>query len=128
MSEFDHIRKKNYKIKRSGTMNKYSLNGNLILTPYRKAKELTTKQAATGFAIAAQKIGVEPLELLVDTVVNLGDNTQRTIKKGSKIYFKEAVLHVQKWPREIMESDFFPGGFVIGSINDAVFVEENDGE
>ena len=39
-------------------MSTYSLNGNLVLTPFRKAKELKATQAATGFAMAAQKIGV----------------------------------------------------------------------
>lgn len=107
-------------------MNSYSLNGNLILTPYKKTKELTTKQAATGFAVAAQKVGVEPLELLVDTIIPMGHNMERLVKKGSKIYFKEETLHIQKWPRAVMESDFFPDGFVVGHVNDVLFIEEAD--
>jgi hypothetical protein len=105
-------------------MSTYSLNGNLILTPYRKAKTLEAKQAATGFTMAAQKIGVEPLELLVDTVIELGNNKNRVIEKGSKIYFKEETLHIQKWPRAIMESDMFPEGFVVGHMKDVLFIEE----
>lgn len=107
-------------------MSTYSLNGNLILTPYRKAKTLEATQAATGFAMAAQKIGIEPLELLVDTVIDLSDNEKKVIPKGSKIYFKEETLHVQKWPRAIMESDKFSDGFVVGHMKDVLFIEEND--
>lgn len=108
-------------------MSAYSLNGNLILTPYTKAKKLETTQAATGFAMAKQKVGVECLELLVDTVIDLSDNKKRMISKGSKIYFKEETLHIQKWPRTIMESDLFPEGFVVGHMKDVLFVEESDG-
>lgn len=107
-------------------MSAYSLNGNLILTPFRKAKELKATQAATGFAMAAQKIGVESLELLVDTIVDLGNNESRVITKGSKIYFKEETLHTQKWPRAIMESDIFSDGFVVGHMRDVLFIEENN--
>jgi hypothetical protein len=104
----------------------YSLNGNLILTPYRKTKTLEATQAATGFAMAAQKISIEPLELLVDTVVDLGNNKTRVIEKGSKIFFKEETLHIHKWPRAIMESDMFPDGFVVGHMKDVLFIEEKD--
>lgn len=107
-------------------MSAYSLNGNLVLTPFRKAKELKATQAATGFAMAAQKIGVESLELLLDTVVDLGNNKTRVIEKGSKIYFKEETLHIHKWSRAIMESDMFPDGFVVGHMKDVLFIEENN--
>lgn len=102
---------------------KMSLNGNLILTPYRKTKELEATQVATGFAITKNKVGIESLELLVDTQVFLGDNSKE-LPKGTKVYFKESTLHVQQWPREIFEDESFPEGFVIGHINDVLFVEE----
>jgi hypothetical protein len=108
-------------------MSAYSLNGNLILTPYTKAKELQTTEVATGFVMTANKIGIEPLTLLVDTVIELCNNEQRFVPKGSKIYFKQETLYVQKWPRAIMESDQFPEGFVVGHIKDALFIEESDG-
>lgn len=102
---------------------KLSLNGNLILSPFRKTKELETKQAATGFAIAKQKVGVEALELLVDTVLVFGHNKTEKVSKGTKIYFKENTLHVQNWPREILENEEFPEGFVVGHINDVLFID-----
>lgn len=107
-------------------MSSYSLNGNLILTPYRKAKELETTEVATGFVMTANKLGIEPLILLVDTVIQLCNNEKKVVPKGSKIYFKQETLHVQKWPRAIMESDHFPEGFVVGHIKDALFIEESD--
>lgn len=107
-------------------MSTFSLNGNLILKPYNKTRELKPKQAATGFAIAAQKIGVESLELLVDTVLDLGDNEKRTVRKGSKIYFKEETLHIKKWSRSVMESEMFPEGFIVGDMKDILFIEENN--
>jgi|VirMetMinimDraft_7_1064189.scaffolds.fasta_scaffold20257_2 hypothetical protein len=105
---------------------KYALNGNLILTPFRKSRELKTTEGATGFAMVSNKIGVEPLELLVDTVINLSDNGTKTIKKGSKIYFKEETLHTQKWSRAIFESDIFPDGFIVGQLQHVLFVEEQE--
>jgi hypothetical protein len=103
---------------------KYALNGNLILTPFRKSRELKATEGATGFSMVSNKIGVEPLELLVDTVIDLSDNDSRTLKKGSKIYFKEEVLHTQKWSRAIFESDIFPDGFIVGQIKDVLFIDE----
>jgi hypothetical protein len=105
---------------------KYAFNGNLILEPYRKTKELKTTQAATGFSMVSNKVGAEPLELLVDTIVPMGNNMDRLIPKGSKISFKEHTLFTQKWPREISEADEFEGGFVVGHIKDALFIEEAD--
>lgn len=105
---------------------KYALNGNLILEPYRKTKELKTTQAATGFSMVSNKVGVESLELLVDTAINLSNNMERIVKKGSKIYFKEHTLFIQKWPREVYESDEFEDGFVVGHIKDVLFIEENN--
>ena len=103
---------------------KYALNGNLILAPFRKSRELKTTEGATGFAMISNKIGVEPLELLLDTIIDLSDNNSRTLKKGSKIYFKEDTLHTQKWPRAIFESDTFSDGFVVGHLKDVLFIDE----
>ncbi len=99
---------------------KTSINGNLILKPYNKTKELRATEVASGFVMTANKIGVESLELLVDATFNLGDN-RITLPKGCKIYFKEETLHTQKWPRQIFESEEFPEGFVVGSISDVLF-------
>lgn len=101
---------------------KTSLNGNLILKPYNKTKELRATEVASGFVMTANKIGIESLELLVDAMIRLGDN-QITLPKGSKVYFKEETLHTQNWPRKIFESEEFPGGFVVGSISDVLFIE-----
>lgn len=99
-----------------------SINGNLILKPYNKTKELRATEVASGFVMTANKIGVESLELLVDATVNLGNNTVN-VPKGAKIYFKEETLHAQKWPRQIFESQEFPEGFVVGSVTDVLFFE-----
>lgn len=107
---------------------KFSLNGNLILTPYKKTKELKTTQVATGFAVTANKIGIDYLELLVDATINLNNNQVMNCRKGTKIYFKEETLHSQQWPRKVFESEKFPEGFVIGSANDILFVEMEDKE
>lgn len=103
---------------------KTSVNGNLILKPYNKTKELRATEVASGFVMTANKIGVESLELLVDATFNLGDN-RVTLPKGCKIYFKEETLHNQKWPRQIFESQEFTGGFVVGSISDVLFFEHD---
>lgn len=104
---------------------KMSLNGNLILTPYKKGKELEATQLATGFAGIANKVNLEPLELLVDTKVKVGDD-QIELKKGVKMFFKRETLHVQNWSKQIFEDESFPTGFVIGNINDVVFIEQED--
>ena len=101
---------------------KTSINGNLILKPYNKTKELRATEVASGFVMTANKIGLESLELLVDATFNLGHNVIH-LPKGSKIYFKEETLHTQKWPRQIFESEEFSGGFVVGSIVDVLFFE-----
>lgn len=102
-----------------------SVNGNLILKPYLKSKELRTTEVATGFTMTANKIGIESLELLVDASVNIGNNVVN-LKKGSKIFFKEETLHNQKWPRAIFESDMFSEGFVVGSMSDVLFFEQKE--
>ena len=104
---------------------KMSLNGNLILKPYLKTKELRATEIATGFTMTANKVGIEALELLVDATVNLGQNNFVSLKKGSRIFFKEETLHTQKWPRNIFESEQFPEGFVVGSVSDVLYIEEN---
>lgn len=105
---------------------KYALNGNLILKPYNKTRELKTTQAATGFAMVSNKVGVEPLELLVDTIIPMGHNVERLVQKGSKIYFKEETLFTQKWSKAVFESDEFEDGFIVGHIKDVLFIEEID--
>jgi hypothetical protein len=99
---------------------KTSVNGNLILKPYNKTKELRATEVASGFVMTANKIGLESLELLVDAALNIGNNSV-TLPKGTKIYFKEETLHTQKWPRQIFESQEFPEGFVVGNIADVLF-------
>jgi hypothetical protein len=106
-------------------MSKISLNGNLILKPYKRQKEIETKQIVTGLSVTANKTGVEMLELLVDTPVNLGDNVTKNLGKGAKIYFRREVLDIAKWPRDIYEpSEDFPEGFVVGSIKDILYIKE----
>jgi uncharacterized protein YcnI len=100
---------------------KVSVNNNLILSPYTKTKELKEKQVATGFSITANKIGVEPLELLVDTKIISG-NIEMDLKKGTKIYFKEETLYTQQWPRKVFESPDFQEGFVVGNWSDVLYV------
>jgi hypothetical protein len=99
---------------------KISINGNLILRPYNKTKELRATEVASGFVMTANKIGVESLELLVDAALSIGNNNI-TLLKGAKIYFKEETLHTQKWPRQIFESQEFPDGFVVGNVADVLF-------
>lgn len=101
----------------------YSLNGNLILKPYQKQKKLESKQVVTGLQGVAQKDGIEKMELLVDTLLSLGDN-QKVVPKGSLVYFREETLHVQKWPRAVLKSEDYPEGFVIGNIRDVLYIEE----
>jgi len=107
-------------------MSKISLNGNLILEPYKRQKEIETTQVVTGLATTANKIGIEMLELLVDTPVNLGDNVTKNLSKGARIYFRREILDISKWPRTVYESEQFPGGFVIGNIRDILYIEENE--
>jgi len=102
---------------------KTSINGNLILRPYKGKRELESTEIATGFAVTKNKIGIKPLELLVDAIVEMGHNKVERLKAGSKIYFKEETLYTQKWPRAVFESELFPEGFVVGSLRDVVFIE-----
>ncbi len=102
---------------------KTSINGNLILRPYNKTKELRATEVASGFVMTANKIGVESLELLVDAIIILSNNKHVTLEKGSKIYFKEETLHTQHWSRKVFESEQFPEGFVVGNISDVLFFE-----
>ena len=105
-------------------MSKTSINNNLVLKPYTKTRELETTQAATGFAMTKNKVGMESLELLVDAIVNLGYDSQRHLAAGSKIFFKEETLYVQPWARKVFESEQFPEGFIIADLKDVVFIEE----
>jgi len=100
-----------------------SFNGNLVLKPWTGSKELKTKQINRGLAGVENKIGVSCLELLVDSLVVLGHN-ERVILKGSKIYFKDSDLHIQKWSKEIYHSEELPDGFVIGHFSQVVSVKE----
>jgi hypothetical protein len=102
---------------------KTSINGNLILKPYNKTKELRATEVASGFVMTANKIGLESLELLVDAIIVLGNNKHVTLAKGSKVYFKEETLHTQAWSRKLFESEEFPEGFIVGNISDVLFFE-----
>jgi hypothetical protein len=108
---------------------KTSLNNNLILTPYKKTKELKTTQVATGFAVTANKVGVDFLELLVDAVIQIGNNQPMSVAKGARVYFKEETLHTQQWPRKVFESELFPEGFVVANSGDILFIDfKEEGE
>ena len=100
-----------------------SMNGNLILKPYKNVKELQAKETVTGFAGVANKTGIESLELLVDAELNMGHNT-KVIKKGSRIFFKREVLDVIPWSKVIYQNEKFPEGFIVGMANEIIFVEE----
>ena len=105
---------------------KSSFNGNLILKPHKKIRQLEEHQAVTGFAITKQKVGVEGLELLVDAAIEIGNNI-KWINKGTKIYFKEETLYTKPWAKQILESEEFPDGFIVGEMKDVIFVEDNNG-
>lgn len=124
MSGFRHNRKKNNKTQGSKFMNKLSINGNLILKPSTKTKELREKQVNRGLVGVENKVAVVGLELLVDAHVNLGYNNIRTLDKGSIVFFKESVLDVNKWSKEIYHTEGLADGFVIANIAEAAFVEE----
>jgi hypothetical protein len=98
---------------------KQSFNGNLILKPYRKTRQLEEHRGATGFAMTKQKVGIEGLELLVDASVD-----SRYFYKGTVFHFKEETLYNQPWAKQIFENEEFPEGFIIGNMKDVVFVEE----
>lgn len=102
---------------------KTSYNNTLILKPYLKTKELETTQISTGFVGVKNKVSLEGLELLVDARAYIGD-CMIYVRAGSTLYFKQSTLHVQKWPREIYESEEFPEGFVLGRFDDVVYVDQ----
>tara|TARA_R100000951_G_scaffold116766_1_gene130576 strand:+ start:17603 stop:17920 length:318 start_codon:yes stop_codon:yes gene_type:complete len=103
---------------------KTSFNGNLILKPWGGSKELETKQINRGLAGVNNKVSITALELLVDSFVILGYDSKRHLPKGTKVYFKDSVLHVQKWSKEIYYSEELPEGFVVGDFSQAVLIEE----
>ena len=125
MSRFEYDRKKNNKTKGSESMKK-SINGNLILKPSTKVKELREKQVNRGLVGVENKVAVVGLELLVDAHINLGYNNMRVLEKGSKVFFKESLLDVQKWSKEIYHTEDLPDGFVIADIANAAFIEEKE--
>jgi hypothetical protein len=100
---------------------KQSFNGNLILEPYKKTRQLEEHQAVTGFSMTKQKVGVEGLVLLVDASVD-----SKYFSKGTVFYFKEEDLYTKPWARKILESEEFPDGFVVGEMKDVIFVEDNN--
>lgn len=102
-----------------------SMNGNLILKPYKSVKELQAKETVTGFAGVANKTGIESLELLVDAELNMGHNI-KTIRKGSKIYYKKESLDILPWSKVVYNNEDFPEGFIVGTANDIVFIKEAD--
>lgn len=101
---------------------KVSLNGNLILKPYLKTKQLETKEIATGFVATSAKILVEPLELLIDAAISIGGKTE-ILEKGSLVYFKQESLFVQDWAKRVFESEAIGEKFIVGNIADAVLIE-----
>ena len=103
---------------------KYAVNGVLVLNPYKKSKQLEVQESIKGFASVANKTGMESLELLVDTFVSLGHNSMRTIPKGSKIFFKREILDVMPWSKVIYQTEEFPDGFIVGNMNEVIFIEE----
>jgi hypothetical protein len=99
-----------------------SCNNHLILSPYKKTKEIKQTEVATGFVMAQAKVSIEPLELLADAIV-LNSVETLVIPKGSLIYFKEETLMTQQWSRKVYNSEVFSEGFILGNFNDVVFME-----
>ena len=101
-----------------------SINGNLILKPSTKVKELREKQVNRGLVGVENKVALVGLELLVDAHVNLGYNNFVVLDAGSIVFFKESLLDVQKWSKEIYHTEELPEGFVIADVSQAAFIEE----
>lgn len=106
---------------------KMSINNNLILTPYKKTRELEQKAAVTGFMVTSQKVSIEYLELLVDTQVKLGDNgSYWLLEPGDKVFFKESTLFTQAWAKEVYTNEEFPDGFIIANASDVLYVDRKN--
>lgn len=102
---------------------RYTINGNLILKPYKNVKQIQARETVTGFAGIANKTGVESLELLVDAHLNMGHNV-KVIEKGSLIFFKKEVLDVIPWSKVVYNKEGFEEGFIIGTANEVLYIEE----
>lgn len=100
---------------------KHSFNGNLILEPCKKTRQLEEHQAVTGFSMTKQKVGIEGLVLLVDATTDLG-----YFSKGTVFYFKEEDLYTKPWARQVLENEEFPNGFIVAKTKDVIFVEDNN--
>lgn len=103
---------------------KLSLNRKLILTPYKKSKEIKTSVSGGILTIDSTK-NADFLELLVDTTIDLGQNRDLLLEAGTKVFFAEHTLQTQKWPRDIMKSEHF-GEFVVANANDILYIETKE--
>ena len=86
-----------------------------IVEPYLSDRQIktATSTGATGFAMIQQKVAVKGLRLLVDVMLNNGqesftiDGMSKSgpviIKAGSTVYIREELLHTQEWAKKIME-------------------------
>ena len=97
----------------------YSMNNRLIVEPYQTDGGLKSN-VKNGFATVQQKIGIVGLRLLMDARLTDGKQTSTILRKGTRVYIREEVLHTQAWAKARYESDAVEGPFMIV---DASFVE-----
>lgn len=97
----------------------------LALTPYNGVRKLESTGENRGFATVKQKTKLVPLELVVDALI-VTDRSEMTLKKGSKVYFKEETLATQQWSRQVYEIDGKSEKFVLAEWGPFVVMVEND--
>jgi hypothetical protein len=93
-------------------------NNRLVLEPYTSDRALKTRNR-NGFAMIEQKIAVEGLKVLIDSVLNDGT----LIPKGSTAYLKEEFLHSDPRVQKVLESEAVEGPFIIVDLNFVEFIK-----
>jgi hypothetical protein len=95
-----------------------SYNHQIITEPYTGATGIKSK-ITSGVSVVQQKSGVIGLKVLQDAVID----DKLTIKKGSTVFIKEEILHVNKNYSHPLECSKLNFSFVLMNFAHVAFVE-----
>lgn len=98
-----------------------SVNGKLMLEPYKSSGKLEASTKNAGYSTIKQKDTLVGLKAVADGRVNLGKDTLE-VKKGQVVYFPEEVLFAFDWAKKTLHLDGSEERFILADAVHAVAV------
>jgi len=98
-----------------------TVNGKLMLEPYKGSGKIEASNKNAGYATIKQKDTLVGLKALADGRVNIGKDTI-DVKKGQTVYFPEDVLATFEWSKKTLHLEGTEQRFILADAVHAVAV------